>query len=406
MSKKGVIAAISYAILLSAEACKKLREDSAVLVTDGTKTDLYPAVMKLSDSRNEAAICTAALIERGVFLTAAHCVVESDQKTVRPFDVMSVGRDSIKFEVLKILFHPQYGGTWDTNHDIALVFVSERPRGPAISPLRICNRVARAGEAVTLIGYGMTHSNLAAPIDAGTKRMGANTVYEVMDDFIQVRGKTNWWKDSDPVAAAGEASSAVPGDSGSPLITPCGIVGVASGFYNEKSFRTLYAKSFYAAMNSLSSIEFLGNALKIGAFPEAPGAEHWTAIYDRPDRPRAEWRYDMTYEEATRLCHRKDFAKRFRLATIEEITRSVRLVEQSAIGPGCVWSRSKSDNPAFPITAFGFGGGSDHNGPFSASPSGGCQAFCVRVVDPEVPPAAASSVNSVVMKILRGPGPA
>lgn len=387
--------------LLASVSCKKQRNDSAVLVTDGIETNLFPAVMKLWRASSQGA-CTAVLVERGVFLTAAHCVLQPDEKTPSPLAGMTVGRDGFRNNATKVIVHPQYIGSREVrreSHDLALVFVTEVPQLESVPPLRICNRIAARGEPVTLVGYGRTDSkNSAAPLDdggAGTKRRGSNRVYEIREDAISLRGKTNWRKDTDPPAPPGELSVAGKGDSGGPLIAPCGIVGITSTGDDIRSGRYIYGYSYYAALSSLSSIEFLGNALKVGSFPEAPGAEHWTAIYTARDRP-----HNMTYEEATKLCHRNDFAKRFRLATIEELVRSAKLVERSAVGPGCVWSRSKSDNRAFPISAFAFGGGSGHDGPFSASPSGACQAFCVRVVEPE-PSAAETATRLLNLSIQR-----
>lgn len=178
--------------------------------------------------------CSATLIAEGLVLTAAHCVCPNDINAlncaarttftltgVRPVDNPatasdeSQGRKDIAIAG-KVIVHPSYAALGWLRSDYALVVLDQPVWSVAsgIQPIVVADpaHAVRAGDMVTLVGYGATGANCAsAPLG---KLQLALRVSEVVPDAIRFNHL---------------GDVACPGDSGGPALNASGwLVGVAS----------------------------------------------------------------------------------------------------------------------------------------------------------------------------------
>lgn len=179
----------SLALVLFTAACAEVAAPPRLVnsadfasISNGTYTGAsYGSVGALLFDWNDNGIdgndqwCTGSLIAPTVFLTAAHCVVNSDNPPGSQFyvsfapDLFARGLKVIK--ATGYVFHPQYGRSQANLNDLALVFLPENStRGLtplALPPAGILDELAAKGAlSKTMfvnVGYGVSASRTGIP---------------------------------------------------------------------------------------------------------------------------------------------------------------------------------------------------------------------------------------------------
>jgi hypothetical protein len=166
-------------------------------VTSGSADPGDPAVIALVDDAGHVD-CTAAVIEAHTAVTAAHCVVGLDPRTLRVWS----GGDAYS-QVTGARAHPMFDAPTFAN-DIALVSF----RDPAqAAPLVLETTAPAVATTIRVVGWGRTS---AAVDDSGELRAGSATISDVQStDFT----------------AMPAPSQPCRGDSGGPALMPAGTIG-------------------------------------------------------------------------------------------------------------------------------------------------------------------------------------
>ncbi|MCA9668600.1 MAG: S1 family peptidase [Myxococcales bacterium] len=125
--------------------------------------------------------CTGTLIGKRAVLTAAHCVTS---KTA-PYPVLSQVRfyvDNFQgalYPASSVAVHPSWAGQGNQN-DVAVVILNKDVSG--VTPMPMASTKPVVGEAITLLGYGLTGAGQG---QFGTKRIGTNTVNSVGNENLR-----------------------------------------------------------------------------------------------------------------------------------------------------------------------------------------------------------------------------
>lgn len=207
---------------------------AAPRISNGVVSQDFPAVGLLqlaSDGSN--GVCSGTMVGCDTFLTAAHCVCETEADTaadcvaggiIAPGDMTVFLQHGGQLPVRSVEIHPDYN--FGTGGDLAVLKLATPMTG--ILPLPI-NRVASPalGTPATLVGFGTTGLDNSV----GIKRWGKATVAACTDDHPGDRNVC--WSFREPQGAPGSNSDTCEGDSGGPLIVSQGggaaVAGVTSG---------------------------------------------------------------------------------------------------------------------------------------------------------------------------------
>ncbi len=142
--------------------------ERALAITGGETYTGHPAVGLLELS--SGGLCTATLVGRKTVLTAAHCF-RAPGYTFKLDNGESISATAWHA-------HPEFQGD-NTPYDIGVLRLA---RAPKLRPLPVATKGPSPGQAIVLIGYGVTYcepgpnGTLACTEDGGIKRRADNTV--------------------------------------------------------------------------------------------------------------------------------------------------------------------------------------------------------------------------------------
>jgi hypothetical protein len=178
-------------------------------ITNGAIDTGDPAVLALIDDADRVG-CTVSVIGSHTAITAAHCFVDKQPRTLRVFFGSAVADGGTFTQVADARPHPQFEPATFA-HDVAmLTFRDELP----VAPLALDTRTIDAslvGTNFRVVGFGTTSGTTG---DSGTKRDGTARVSEVQ---------------AEEFTAIPNPSQPCRGDSGGPALLSAGAVaGVVS----------------------------------------------------------------------------------------------------------------------------------------------------------------------------------
>lgn len=162
--RRGVVASIALAALSAAPARA---------IVGGAETPAGGAVMVLSSN---GGVCTAVVLAPDTVLTAGHCAAGGSEHRVHFRD--EAGRP-VLVEVAARAVHPGYdaGAAAGRRRSIDLALLrTATPLPPRFTPVTLSATMPRAGESLTLSGYGA--SKVGDPRSTGTHRSVAMPVVE------------------------------------------------------------------------------------------------------------------------------------------------------------------------------------------------------------------------------------
>lgn len=184
--------------------------------------------------------CTGTFVTTTKMVTAGHCVVNDTDGGVIGIQPGNLGKSSA-VKNLGVLGRPAAQAVFGTTNAYKDVVVMSFSTPKAVSTLPICASGATVGEAVYIVGYGLSSLNNA---DEG-KRFAVVKV----KDLIPANGSIK----------LESGKSTMPGDSGGPLISVerhC-VLGVAS--YLEPVSQTVF-RSYYVDLSAPKVKSFLAAA--------------------------------------------------------------------------------------------------------------------------------------------------
>jgi V8-like Glu-specific endopeptidase len=180
-------------------------------IVSGETDSAHPAVGLLNTVKgNLKGICTATLVGTKTVLTAAHCVDGVSSATFK------VGGKT--YSATKAVKHGSYVKAVLNAYDVAVVVLAQQVTGVAPAPLS--KTAPQVGEAITVVGYGITKSGLT---DSGTKRVAKNAVSKVYNQYFRYSGAGNG------------AGNVCQGDSGGPTFRQEGGREVVIGVHSTAS---------------------------------------------------------------------------------------------------------------------------------------------------------------------------
>lgn len=194
-------------------------------ITNGTTDTAHPNIGLLlvgAEGGTAKTVCTATLVGRQTLLTSTHCLKDEPNNFFRMGGRMHVVESFVR------------RADWDPAtslhlNDIGLVRLEAPIDDVELAPL--ANRPPDVGEQVTLVGFGVTASDLEVP-DAGTKRVAIN--------FVDAAGERDF-----EISGTGEGEGNIcAGDSGGPALAVIDgrevVVGVASATEDPCGQRAWY----------------------------------------------------------------------------------------------------------------------------------------------------------------------
>lgn len=245
---------------------------SDVLVTNPQPADkLYPEVVELiADHANGLnARCTGTFIAEDTVLTAAHCFYDHEGQAVSRMVYLS----SDGVEHVGALY-PSSDFNWSGSmvdkitSDLGMVHFDKR-LAPKIA--KIAKKFPSQGDAVTLVGYGVT--NLLTETGDGSKNYGRNAVKLVKENILYLAGYAedrinNLPQGQDSISGAGDSGGGIFNASGELVaVVSAGSKIDSTGPQGETLARTVAVIVNHPA--SLDMIDSIKLAIKSGK-PLAP----------------------------------------------------------------------------------------------------------------------------------------
>jgi trypsin len=205
----------------------KVKIQDGVLETEGRFE--YVVMMTSKLANGNAVICTGSFLNSSVVLTAAHCLVDKQQK---PYKIKHLSIGSISS--VELLYEPSAPGTYgnysnQTSFSFAQIDVAlmRFPDGTAgklgiteFAKIPQDDSWFEVERPVTLVGYGNTDTKGGS----GKKRWAINTITKMYRDVFFVENQDG------EIEGPGMNKNPRVGDSGGPLLIENNtIVGVVSG---------------------------------------------------------------------------------------------------------------------------------------------------------------------------------
>jgi hypothetical protein len=172
----------------------------------GTVTTAYPSVVELGYAEPFRPYCTGTVIGPRTVLTAGHCVGGEDP------GALAMRVDGRVVRARDLCTHPRFD--WPL-YDVALLHLAA---DAGVEPMPLARRRFAAGPA-TVVGYGITESE----DHDGEKRVGVVRIDRCPRHDPDLRTSSCQY------VQLGEAN-ACSGDSGGPVCTADGLVGITSGY--------------------------------------------------------------------------------------------------------------------------------------------------------------------------------
>lgn len=264
---------LTFALLTCLFGCDATSPSDLKLI-NGKKIDAseFPEVVRFFSQYfwSGTGTCSATRVKVtekwDIYLTSGHCVCHKKDGLAEKV-YLKAGDSKI--------YADKYGYDRDTYNcnetnldnaakDVAVLMFERDADEPALPAFEICPFSPKTGDEVVMVGYGINRLRKVEGTykkrGAGTKRLGYNTVFNVTENLIYVKGAFS------ATDSSGENASGGNGDSGGPLLMKtqdnsyC-IAGVASAVtrsVEENSTTTYYAIPIYEENRPfLNSLELL-----------------------------------------------------------------------------------------------------------------------------------------------------
>ncbi len=259
----------AVALVAVLSACgQSAKETSSIQVTNGRQireSDFPAVVLLVANSSQGQSICTGTFVNSSQVVTAGHCLEGLNPNRPEMYYAAQDSSGNVKAVARAISFkrNPSYSISLGVSKSDLGVLTF--PEGTAPATVALATVAPKAGDKLTIVGYGNNENYPSATegvggSGAGVKRAGSNEIGEVADGLITFIGIPD---KSSSEAALGEYVLSGSGDSGGPLFVGGKLTGVTSG----GGFATLedgtdIAVSRYVDLTSAESRAFLSGALK------------------------------------------------------------------------------------------------------------------------------------------------
>jgi V8-like Glu-specific endopeptidase len=156
-------------------------EERSAAIINGTTDSGHPAVGLLMDA---AGSCTATLVGKHTVLSAVHCVtVEEVTEKAPPYTLkkdlyFTFAQGATQYPVASITIRSDFNGSvldsTENSSDVAVVRLAQDIT--SVQPVLLATTPPVIGEAITIVGFGITATSDAAGNSWGTKRQTQNVI--------------------------------------------------------------------------------------------------------------------------------------------------------------------------------------------------------------------------------------
>ena len=261
-------------LLLPAACSSGLNPTSKVKVVNGRTINVsdYPEVVLLGTEDGKP-LCSGTFISRDAVLTAAHCTKKGQTVDPTTYQVKDLTLDLIQlddprsktYSVVSTSVAVYRSPKWDeefpvqmlNKYDMAIV---KFPENTSAYTHDLAQNEPNPGDDFVIVGYGINYvpGRFDFAIDrssAGIKRMGTNTIQELVDGMIRFTGPTK------TTAEDGNNAGSSKGDSGGPMFVHDKLVGVTSGGRLTPAGEELRS-TYYTDVNSSASRQFIRRVME------------------------------------------------------------------------------------------------------------------------------------------------
>lgn len=155
------------------------------LLLNGAPTNAYlPAGYVLDIDGNQLGICGGTVLQRGIAVTAAHCVETGIDVLFGNGTISTTDEDNINITLVNV--NPLWDGQ-DTSEDIAIIQYAEDD-----SDFEVANIVSpTAGCGYTVASYGQTSANDTGQIESRVKRSLPVCISELTSETFIITAETS-----------------------------------------------------------------------------------------------------------------------------------------------------------------------------------------------------------------------